>query len=590
MIRFQSLTLRNFMSYGNNTTVIGFDTAGTTLIVGEDLDNTSNGQGGNGVGKTTLMNALVYALYDRPISDIKVDDLINNVNKRHLEVTVNFEKNGISYQITRIRKGGKTGRENTVYLTVNGKDSTLDSVNNTNKEIERIVGMPYDLFIRVVVVSATHKPFLDMPVTSHYQANQTDFVERLFDLTILSEKADALKDMIKAVEETLKVEKIKIEHLEKEHMRHNESVQDAKTRVTDWHKTNKKTIQALKDKLKKIVDVDFDKERALHDEIAAIDKKTVELQAKQKKLADSIKNYKQVVEHMTNDLEHLHDAKCPYCLQKYTNADVKITESETSLTESQSKLVESSTQKKLIDTELSKLLEEKIQLKRQMTVQDLEELITIKNESSTLEQRIIELTSAPNPLLGMLDDLEKIEIPAIDYTIINEMKKLKDHQDFLLKLLTKKDSFVRKALLNKNLPFLNTRLEHALTQLGLTHRVEFTHEMTAEISQFTRPMGFGNLSNGQRARVNLALAFAFRDVLQSLHEPVNICLLDEVLDVGLDDVGVTMAARMLKRKARDESLCMFVISHRDALDSVFDRTMVIQMEKGFSSIREEISN
>jgi DNA repair exonuclease SbcCD ATPase subunit len=117
--------------------------------------------------------------------------------------------------------------------------------------------------------------------------------------------------------------------------------------------------------------------------------------------------------------------------------------------------------------------------------------------------------------------------------------------------------------------------------------VEFTHEMTASISQFGRPLDFGNLSNGQRARVNIALSFAFRDVLQSIHDHINVCMLDEVLDVGLDAIGVQAAARMLKHKARDEGLSMYVISHRDEIDSAFDHRMTVQMSKGFSYIKFE---
>ena len=171
---------------------------------------------------------------------------------------------------------------------------------------------------------------------------------------------------------------------------------------------------------------------------------------------------------------------------------------------------------------------------------------------------------------------------------INELKELLDHQKFLLKLLTKKDSFVRKALLTKNIPFLNQRLSGYLSDLGLPHTVEFTHEMTANISQFGRPLDFGNLSNGQRARVNLALSFAFRDVLQSIHGRINVCMLDEVLDVGLDVVGIQNAAKMLKQKSRDENVAMYIISHRDEVDNAFDRTMTIQLSKGFSYVGEII--
>ena len=186
-----------------------------------------------------------------------------------------------------------------------------------------------------------------------------------------------------------------------------------------------------------------------------------------------------------------------------------------------------------------------------------------------------------------LDELADIKIEDVDYSTINECKRELEHQKFLLKLLTKKDSFVRRALLNKNIPFLNSRMQFYLGVLGLQHKVEFTHELCASITQFGRLLDFGNLSAGQQARVNLALAFSFRDVLESLHKKINICLLDEVLDVGLDAIGIQNAARLLKKKARDDGVSMFIISHREEAKGIFDHNMVVQMTQGFSYIKEE---
>ena len=120
----------------------------------------------------------------------------------------------------------------------------------------------------------------------------------------------------------------------------------------------------------------------------------------------------------------------------------------------------------------------------------------------------------------------------------------------------------------------------------MPHVVEFTHELTAKITHFGREKDFGNLSNGQQARVNLALSLSFRDVLQNLHDHVNFCMFDEVLDVGLDYVGVKAAAEMLKRKAIEEKLCLFIISHKDELSNAFDRSITIELEKGFSYIND----
>jgi DNA repair exonuclease SbcCD ATPase subunit len=213
--------------------------------------------------------------------------------------------------------------------------------------------------------------------------------------------------------------------------------------------------------------------------------------------------------------------------------------------------------------------------------------LNIKSKSEQYANKVKELQQATNPFEEPLQELNELELEPIGMGEINTISETIEHQKFLLKLLTKKDSFVRKVLLNKYIPFLNTRLLTYLTDLGLPHTVEFTHEMTANITQFGREMDFGNLSNGQRSRVNLAISLAFRDVLQSLHQKINVCMLDEVLDVGLDAVGVQNAARMLKRKARDENLSLYIISHRDEIDSAFDQTMTIQMSKGFSHVKEE---
>lgn len=596
MIKFKRISLRNFMSYGNAMTVIELDRPGPTLVIGEDLDNTAAGEGGNGVGKTTLMNALVYCLYDKPISDIKVDDLINNINKKSLEVQVEFEKGGNEYVVNRYRKTGKGNRDNGCRLLVNSRDETRDSTNNTTKAIEQILGMSYDMFVRIVVVSATHQPFLDLPVrgVNAYQPNQSDFIERLFDLTILSEKALLLKDMMKSVEESVKVQKVKLQQLEAEHMRHYQAVEDAKKRVVEWEKNKNKEITAIAKQLERDTKADLvAKQKELErvdSEMASISKQIAEKAVTVDGLSKLIEQLETESTKCEKDLKSLKNGVCPYCKQGYPHDHVKdkIVEVETQLTGVNQKLTAQEILHRKEDGDFQRLNTDRRHLERSKKSVDSEirDLYDIEAQSVSMQQKLKDLENSPNPLLMVLEDLEKIQIPSINYDSINEHTKTISHQEFLLKLLTKKDSFVRKALLNKNIPFLNLRLNHYLAQLGLPHKVEFTHEMTAEISQFGRPMGFGNLSNGQRARVNLALSFAFRDVLQRLHTPVNICMLDEVLDVGLDDIGVSAAARMLKRKARDEQLCMFIISHRNELDNAFDRTLIIQMYKGFSHLKQ----
>lgn len=584
VIKFKSIKMTNFMSYGAIPTFVKLDTPGTTLILGEDLDNTTSGSGANGVGKTSVLNALVYALYDKSISNISKDNLVNNINKNKMEVAVEFEKNGKTFTIVRQRKmkAGATGNVTTLYE--DGVDITLDSSDHTNEFIEqKILGIPYELFVRIVAFSATHTPFLDLPVRSPYAANQTDIIEELFDLKTLSQKADALKLEIKDTDAALKTQTERMEFVQKEHERHTKQMETATKRVSNWEVQHVQEIEDVQARIKKLESIDVVEQRKIYDEIQTLKPEIQKHANESSTFGQAGDDLQRDISKMENELRHLEKGECPRCHQKFKDKNINTIIDELEL--SKVKLKEIKANRDAAYAEAVKYEKRSKDLTKKLQFKTLEELLQIQNKIDQLNEKLNELKAALNPYTEALQELEAIVLDSIDMTRINELKDTSNHQKVLLKVLTNKDSFVRKALLNKNIPFLNTRLQKYLTDLGLPHLVEFTHEMTARISKFGHEMDFGNLSNGQRARVNLALSFAFRDVLQSMHEYVNICMLDEVLDVGLDAVGVQAAARMLKRKARDEKIAVYIISHRDEIDSAFDRKLTVQLSGGFSYIQ-----
>jgi DNA repair exonuclease SbcCD ATPase subunit len=828
MLELLELRMRNFLSYGNNYTIIDLTTPGTTLIVGEDLDSGTGSA--NGVGKTTILNGIVYGLYDKPLSkEIKLDHLINNINKKNMEVSLTFRKHGDTFVVTRFRKG-KDG--NTVILTKNGTAITRDSVDQTNKFIETVIGYSYDLFVRIVVFSAGHDAFLDLPTSGAKKPLQSDIMEELFDLTSLTEKAERAKKEIKANEQRMEVIKAQIEQIEREAERHAAQIATTRRLIGEWDVTQTGKIARLKAELATLEGIDFEKEQRLHKELeakkparkalwdardravtweASHQMKTLRVMKdlkkldgidfdaqlelhrqlkhatqRHKELASTFKQYssfeetnslklsslakeiqsmadvdfdaeKAIFTHLADkqaslktlnteleeivrvkgenlvtyeklntESKHLFDATCPYCLQNFAGAkekgekigdqltelqgglkkhDSKITKTNKAISalaeeiealkgkaivKSLADLVKMQSDKESLDCryadasdavnphavalqelmqsdkiesdqveldiaelatkikarkdcitvddadELAQMKSDSVSLKArleelteeanpylkeinalgvkikatddilevcdpiinrltseikdiedQITVDDIEDLLETKNNSATMEARIKEMSTEANPYETTLAELEAVELDEAKYDFINEMTKVVDHHKFLVKLLTKSDSFVRKQLIAENIPFLNKQLRENLKDLGLPHRVEFTDTMSASISQLGRPLEFGNLSRGQKARVNLALAWAFHDVLQSMHGPVNFCLLDEVLDVGLCSVGVIMAAKMLKNRAKRDKLTMFIISHKQEVDSIFDRTMKIQLHKGFSKIATE---
>ncbi|MGZ8924652.1 MAG: AAA family ATPase [Nitrososphaeraceae archaeon] len=581
IITIKSISVRNFMSYGNNLTTIEFNKIGTTLIVGENLDDTSDGIVGNGTGKTSILNALTYALYDKPISDISKDNLVNNINKKNMEVIVEFAIDDIVYKVKRERKMKSKTSGNNVYFWVNGEDKTLDSVTNTNKLIESIIGIPYELFVRIIIFSATQAPFLDLP-----KASQTAIFEEINGFTTLSDKADILKEHIKEAEYQLKLKKAKIESLEKEHERHNTLVTNANQRIDNWYTKTTQEINQLSASLDELNNIDLEKEELLHNELTEITSQAVQFNTQALLLEQQWKQLNKELSTIKDQLGHLQQHTCPYCLQQYTKVDKKIDSLSASSVDIENKITLLTTQIANNDEIILDLHSKKIDVAGQITVKNIENLLKTKRQSTDIVSKIEDLKVAINPFIEPFEELNNIELESIDYTEINNLTKEIDHQKFLLKLLTKKDSFLRRALLNKNIPYLNTKLQYYLTALGLPHKVEFTYEMTAKISQFGHSLDFGNLSAGQRARVNLSLSLAFNDLLQYIHKKINICMFDEVLDIGLDSVGVHSAIKLLKKRSLEQNISTYIVSHRDETKGVFDNTITVQMKKGFSYIKE----
>lgn len=586
-ITFKSVSFRNFMSYGNNMTVFGLDSPGTMLICGENLDDTSDGSSSNGSGKTALINAISYGAYDRPISKISKDGLVNNINKKNMEVVLEFTNGLHTYVVKRSRKQKYGAAGNTVHLWEDGKDITLDRVDRTNDLIEKILGVPYELFVRIVVFSANHQPFLDLPVRHPTSPCQTAIIEELFNLTTLTEKSTALNKMIKDTDVNITLFKTQIESLEREHARHRKQLDNAENRVKSWQENNENQIKQLQSKLASIQNIDLEREHANHILKERLTQKINDVVEAQQTLDDTIKKQTERLKKLKSQLDHLHDAKCPYCLQQYADNIEKITETKEQILLTEEIIGSSADELSSIADSLRQLVGEFKIVDQTLSVNNIDELMEIKNQGSKYTEKITELTKTINPFKEPLEELQQAQLEPIKYDELNEAIRLNEHQRFLQKLLSKKDSFVRKALLNKNIPFLNNRLNAALDNLGLPHMVEFDHEMVVNISQLGRTLDFGNLSGGQQARVNIALSFAFRDVLESMHTRFNICVLDEALDVGLDDIGMQMAAKFLKKKARDEQISLFIISHRNETRGIFDRIITIQLEKGFSSIKSE---
>ena len=185
MIKIKNITVKNFMSVGNQTQAIDFDKGELTLVLGENLDLGGDDSGSrNGTGKTTIVNALSYGIYGNALTNIKRDNLINKINNKGMMVSITLEKNNIEYQIQRGRK------PNILKFIVNGEEQETETVDEsqgdsreTQKVIEDIFGMSHDMFKHLIALNTYTEPFLSMKPN-----DQRTIIEQLLGITLLSEK------------------------------------------------------------------------------------------------------------------------------------------------------------------------------------------------------------------------------------------------------------------------------------------------------------------------------------------------------------------------------------------------------------------
>ena len=176
----------------------------------------------------------------------------------------------------------------------------------------------------------------------------------------------------------------------------------------------------------------------------------------------------------------------------------------------------------------------------------------------------------------------------IDYDAMNGLTELLQHQDFLLKLLTNKDSFIRKRIIDQNLSYLNSRLEQYLNRIGLPHTVKFNNDLTVSITELGRDLDFDNLSRGERNRLILSLSWSFRDVWESLYQPINLLFIDELVDSGMDSSGVENSLAILKKMSRDASKSIWLVSHKDELASRVHNILRVVKENGYTNYDTDV--
>jgi DNA repair exonuclease SbcCD ATPase subunit len=588
MIKIKNLTVRNFMSVGNQTQAIDFDKGQLTLVLGENLDLGGDDSGArNGTGKTTIINGLSYAIYGQALTNIKRDNLINKINGKGMLCTVTFEKDGIEYHIERGRK------PNLLKFSINGQtqetidqDESQGDSRETQKAIEECFSMTHEMFKHLIALNTYTEPFLSMKA-----ADQRNIIEQLLGITLLSEKADHLKEQTRVSKDAIATENTRIETVKLSNERIVQSIEALERKERIWTETLCQTIKELEQSVAHLEKIDIEAEIAAHKCWEVYNQKKTRKETAEKWIANiTADNEKQekLIAKLKKEIGSLEDHKCYACGQ-----DVHDSKQAEILTQKEDQVKEAALQilaNQMQEEEHRSTLTEIGELERCPITQydKIEEAYNHRNTVENLQKELIAKQAETNPYTEQIEELKNSAVQEIDWSHLNELVKIKDHQEFLYKLLTNKDSFIRKKIIDQNLAFLNQRLTFYLDKIGLPHTVEFQNDLSVIITQLGQDLDFDNLSRGERNRLILSMSWAFRDVWENLYHSINLLFIDELVDSGMDASGVESSIAVLKKMTRERDRNVFLISHRDDLTNRVNHVLKVIKENGFTNYSTDI--
>lgn len=588
MIKIQDLTVKNFMSVGNVTQAVSFSDENLTLVLGENLDQGGDDSGSrNGTGKTTIINALSYALYGQALTNIKRNNLINKTNSKGMLVTLNFEKDGNKFRIERGRS------PNILKFYINGQEHSDNLTNEsqgdsrkTQEDIQTLLGMSHNMFKHILALNTYTEPFLSMRAN-----DQREVIEQLLGITILTEKATLLKEKIKQTKDSLTEENLRINAIDESNKKINASIDNLKSRQRAWSAKKSKDQENLLAAIDELEKLDIDRELEAHEQLQNwndLNNKIQSLSKERSTLESALLRADKSVAKINKDIAELDDAVCYTCGQEL-HADKK-EEIASKKTKEAEEAVEYQNDVASKLEKVIKSLEDigDINSKPNTFYESAKEAYEHRNNVENLKNALENSYTEEDPYQIQIDELNKTAIQEIDWTKINELTNTKEHQEFLLKLLTNKDSFVRKKIIDQNLAYLNNRLTTYLDYLGLPHQVTFQNDLSVEITQLGQDLDFDNLSRGERNRLILGMSFAFRDVWENLYQSINLLFVDELIDSGMDTSGVENAIGVLKMMTRERNKNIFLISHKDELIGRVNHVLKVVKENGFTTYSNDI--
>ncbi len=571
MIHFTKLRWKNFLSTGNTFTEIHLDRSPSTLIVGH-----------NGAGKSTMLDALSFALFGKPHRDIKKLQLVNSINNRDALVEVEFTISNVEFKVVRGIKPNK------FEIWQNGKMVDQSSTSRDYQKFleQNILKLNHKSFHQVVVLgSSSFIPFMQLP-TYH----RREVIEDLLDIQIFGKMNQILKEQSQRLKEDVKDNKYQVElvkdkiGLQKDYIREIADINDGQ--ISD----KRKSIEESQSTITGIQESNAALSLSIEESSNGLKENISNAQSKKQSLLKYKAQFEQQIKSVVKDAKfYENNEQCPTCEQDIAEElrQNKLETAHEKARELNKAVIDASSQSAAVESNILELdsISEKVREDTSELTLNNKEISRLQKQITALEKDITKLTSKEGDLGEANSKLTQLSEERDSLTERKlELSEQKTYQEAVGEML--KDSGIKTKVIKQYLPVMNKLINHYLQVMDFYVSFNLDESFTETIkSRFRDSFNYASFSEGEKQRIDLALLFTWRQIARMKNSASsNLLILDETFDSSLDNDGIENLLKILE--TLEEGTNTFIISHKgDVLDGKFRSKIEFTKERNFSKIK-----